>query len=935
MCFLLLALAVGASAFHLQEGFDYSDGTDTAKGWFTESVSWEVKGQALVCEGGPRSFAILEQAPHGKEVSVEATVTVRERVGEDWGICGVCIRQDASNYWHLAFIEAPVSEGGKHYVELTEMLDGSWLAESAEGTRLTAPAQHGKDFDWEYGRPYRLRIVMKPEGIEGFVFDTTGAQHAHLSYVFDNTAVTTGQPALDCADFLASFDDVAVAVRQQAPSPEDGVTCPPYAADGYESITAGATGFFYPKEIEGRWWLIDPNGQGFYMVGTDHASYRVHWCQKLGYAPYSRNVQAKYGSEEKWAETTAQRLADWGFNTLPANHSIHLRHGRFPYIEFLSMGSSFAAIDDVCPKTTWTGFPNVFSAKWAAHCDKMAKQRCAPVKDDPWLIGYFLDNELEWFGKNHKPWGLFDEAWKKRPRHSVKRAWVSFLRKELLEPSEFVKHWAVVVADWNALARHTAPALPLTDKARAMAERWTRLIAERYFKTCADAIRRHDPNHLILGCRFAGTAPEIWDIAGRYCDIVSFNMYPRIDVERGVPKSVAETIREWQREAGKPMMITEWSFPALDSGLPCVHGAGMRVDTQTQRARCFTHFQKLMFSLPFMVGSNYFMYVDEPALGISDTFPEDTNYGLVNEQDEPYPELTGAATTLNAQVYALHEAADPQTFQPAARLVPWLSEQPDRELPVPDAPLALDAGTLNLEGPVDDHAWRLKHGDTLLGHFHAMMHQVTSQSLWVPSDHARITALRENDRVIAVEMELSRGRPGEVITRVEQKTGRPDKQEEQPRRYRSGWRFWIPKDGGAWMASQCLWVENADDTPWTLEDVFHYVFPAVGGASAGDEPLLSGVPNYYRRGAAWVDKEAQAGIGCWYADEDAFACNFWRDPGGGFHSDMRENVGVALDPGQRRPLPGRLAFFFPLADISPAGFGRATGGLASAVVQAR
>ncbi len=147
-------------------------------------------------------------------------------------------------------------------------------------------------------------------------------------------------------------------------------------------------------------------------------------------------------------------------------------------------------------------------------------------------------------------------------------------------------------------------------------------MAETYFGTCAGAIRRHDPNHLLLGCRFAGRAPDIWDIAGRHCDIVSFNIYPRIDVERGVPAKVKEEIDGWQQASGRPMMVTEWSFPALDAGLPSRHGAGMRVDTQAQRAQCFRHFQDFLFRLPYMVGSCYFMYLDEPAAGISSTFPE-------------------------------------------------------------------------------------------------------------------------------------------------------------------------------------------------------------------------------------------------------------------------------------------------------------------------
>jgi hypothetical protein len=38
-----------------------------------------------------------------------------------------------------------------------------------------------------------------------------------------------------------------------------------------------------------------------------------------------------------------------------------------------------------------------------------------------------------------------------------------------------------------------------------------------------------------------------------------------------------------------------------------------------------------------IVGHSYFMWVDEPYWGIRKELPEDSNYGLLNENDEPYP----------------------------------------------------------------------------------------------------------------------------------------------------------------------------------------------------------------------------------------------------------------------------------------------------------
>ncbi|MBM3861167.1 MAG: hypothetical protein FJ395_16180 [Verrucomicrobia bacterium] len=66
----------------------------------------------------------------------------------------------------------------------------------------------------------------------------------------------------------------------------------------------------------------------------------------------------------------------------------------------MSFAAGFAGVEAIEPKENWTGFPNVFHEKFPAYCDTIASERCAPHRDDPWVIGYFLDNEIQWFGKS-------------------------------------------------------------------------------------------------------------------------------------------------------------------------------------------------------------------------------------------------------------------------------------------------------------------------------------------------------------------------------------------------------------------------------------------------------------------------------------------------------------------------------------------------------
>jgi len=419
---------------------------------------------------------------------------------------------------------------------------------------------------------------------------------------------------------------------------------------------AESTGFYHVEQKAGWWWIVDPQGKPFLAIGTDHCNYRVHWCEKLGYAPYHRNCVKKYeGNEKAWARSATDRLKKWGFTCLGANSSRSTRRRGLPHTEFCGFGTLFASIDAISPKKTWTGFPNVFNPRFEKFCDERARKVCAPNRDDPMLLGYFLDNELEWFGKNRTKWGLCDDLFSLPPHSSARAAFARFIRDRYKKIGEFNKVWGTKFKSFGELQAHKG-AIEVTDP-HALADKldFVRLIADRYFAITTAAVRKYDPNHMILGARFAGEAPNIWDIAGTYCDVVSVNCYRRLDVERGIfTDGFPEELDNWARMCGRPMMVTEWSFPALDSGLPCKHGAGERFDTQAQRASAYALFQKFLFSRPYIVGSMFFMWVDEPKLGISRAFPEDSNYGLVNEQDEPYTALTRTASKVNRLAEAIH-----------------------------------------------------------------------------------------------------------------------------------------------------------------------------------------------------------------------------------------------------------------------------------------
>ena len=410
--------------------------------------------------------------------------------------------------------------------------------------------------------------------------------------------------------------------------------------------------FYQLAAIDGRDWILAPDGSPFFAAGVCHVHTRGSHSHALGYSPYKRFVEENYPSPEAWADETAARLRDWGFTSLGAASDIALLAGRgFPHVSHsaLRMGQNFATGEperSICPSkgAPCTALPNVFHPDFPAHCDKIAAERCAAAKDDPFLLGWYIDNELAWWGKNgQRATGVFDAIAAFPPEHSARRE---------------LERWLVATGGAGACA----PNMPTFGTKLA----FLRHFARTYFAITTAAIRRHDPNHLILGCRFAGLQgahPAVWEVCGEFCDVVSFNCYPWADLDGGgvldekcgVP--MADRFREYHGYAKKPMIVSEWSFPALDTGRPCFKGAGQRVPTQKERAEASALFLRTIHAQPCVVGCEYFMWCDRPAQGGHKANAEDCNYGLVNEQGEPYAELLAALSPILRDAPALRGVA--------------------------------------------------------------------------------------------------------------------------------------------------------------------------------------------------------------------------------------------------------------------------------------
>jgi len=400
---------------------------------------------------------------------------------------------------------------------------------------------------------------------------------------------------------------------------------------GWKGLKGNATRFFHVEKINGVWWFVDPLGHVFISKGCNHVSFYPDWSPATGRSNYHEAARRKYGDENSWATFAVNRLKSWGFNTIGAWSSALTWNRSMAYTVILDIAASSGA--------NWQsgGVADVFSQEFSETARRIAREKCEPRVGDPWLLGYFLDNELRW-GPDWRGSTTLLQEYMRMPADSAgKTKAVEFLTSRYSNASDFNRAWGTNLENLDQL--HSLTRLSsTTDRARLDTSDFAYLVAKQYFTVCNEAIRSVDENHLILGCRFAYLSSEeaVRAMAG-LCDVVSFSAYmndpPLTDMRRA------------HDLCGLPILISEFSFRAKDSGLQNTRGAGPIVSTQVDRSTEFRDYVLKWMAEPYAVGFHWFQHSDQPREGRFDG--ENSNYGLVLITDEPYELLTKTALAVN------------------------------------------------------------------------------------------------------------------------------------------------------------------------------------------------------------------------------------------------------------------------------------------------
>jgi len=355
-----------------------------------------------------------------------------------------------------------------------------------------------------------------------------------------------------------------------------------------------ATGHFRTEKVDGRWWLVTPDGTLFFSVGLDvtrimtditDGSRHPDWYQgevpadgKMAFTVW--NLEKKFGKKDFAAEYygfVLRRFDAWGLNTVGNWSAPELGLlSRKPYVasvleraKGVPRHPKFHIYDLLDPDFE----PRMRAAIRARFADDAALRHAAK---DPMCIGFFVDNELQF------------------------QKWIPEVGRERAEAG-----------------------------------------LDLYFRVCREELAQAAPGKLYLGCRFVGFRQSglLWRAAAKHCDVVTVNAYANSVF------NISDRIFDGGEE--KPILVGEFHFGCLDRGM---FKPGLApVCDQAERGRSYLRFVEGCLQHPRIVGCHWFQYRDQPLLGRGDG--EAYQIGFVDVCDRPYPEMRRAARAAGESLY--------------------------------------------------------------------------------------------------------------------------------------------------------------------------------------------------------------------------------------------------------------------------------------------
>lgn len=439
-------------------------------------------------------------------------------------------------------------------------------------------------------------------------------------------------------------------------------------------LTEGNGYFDTYQDDNGTWWFVTPKGYAFYSVG------------RWGSPFYAVEVLKKYNSTEEWANETMKIIKEIGFNTFGCHsdsfQNFEMFDEQIPFLylfqfQHLGRGRWLKLMGNKV-------IPDVFDPYFWDKVEENIIEVTNILKENRYLIGYFIGNEIHWEPSPIKDVGdektLLEAYMFADDFYSGKQMAVEFLEGRYENNGgikEFNRIWNMDITCWEELLlknklgregwriqsdfiipklklfrKNPGQLLKLKDLKRAESDirEFTRLVAKWFFKNVTEILHKYDPNHLTLGVRFHawGAPEEVIEECGNYSDVISINYYrsnlfmasafDQLDYYIDGRRQGLVPFKNWMKNyydiTGKPLLVAEWGRGWPSSRLCSIFNLSEKIIANYQ-----TRFTQKCMESSYVIGveGNYHLL-------------------LLNESEDPYPLIFKKIQKLNSEMYKIHNS---------------------------------------------------------------------------------------------------------------------------------------------------------------------------------------------------------------------------------------------------------------------------------------
>ena len=452
-------------------------------------------------------------------------------------------------------------------------------------------------------------------------------------------------------------------------------------AAGWQDV---ATGFYHTVLSNGRWWLITPQGNPSFYLSISDVAQVWQYTPITGRAGMFADLPDRTGSfataygTNVWSESGNTQYFSFQVANMVRKYGAGWNAQAAALVPDRALKWGFAGAGKWSPRSPGlpvtpvlehydvpnvVRHPDIFDAAVRSRLtDSLANQINADL-NNPYIVGWSVGNEYDEIITTDETVAMLGLGAAVPAKTAlVDQALASLYHGDL---GALAAAWKIKASSVND-AYAASPAVPAAD-----VESLRRYFATNYYRTIYQTVKSIDPNHLFLGWWIVPNwwiNDEDWRMQAANTDVVGFDYY--------VPKFLDAYLDKLIQDAGKPVLIGEFSFPGAYGGwrgFDTTQYSGNMTLSDSESGDRYTQWITDASAYPNVVGASWFEYRDEPITGRGPgngsalVIGEHAAFGLVDTTDQPKWDLIEKVLLANqAALQSLGLAPPPAPSGPSA-----------------------------------------------------------------------------------------------------------------------------------------------------------------------------------------------------------------------------------------------------------------------------